>query len=44
MFDYFSGGKKPKKEDGSDGSDCFEEDDEYDNGAEIGYISNDSSE
>lgn len=38
------GGKNKKKEDGGSGTDCEEESDEYDEGAEHEYVSEDSSD
>lgn len=38
------GGKKKKNPDGDSDDDCFEESDEYDDGAEHDYISSDSSD
>lgn len=39
-----SGGKRKRTEDGNSGTDCEEESDEYDEGAEHEYESEDSSE
>lgn len=41
---FHTGGKKKKNMDGDSDEDCFEESDEYDDGAEHDYISSDSSE
>lgn len=44
MRSLVAGGKTKKKEDGGSGTDCEEESDEYDEGAEHEYESEDSSE
>lgn len=44
FFIEYLGGKKKKNLEGDSDEDCFEESDEFDDGAEHDYISSDSSE